>query len=151
MAKFRFRFDSVKRLRQLRLEQAEAALERAIALREARRRDLLAALGLESAARSDAPQGYALLDHYLNRAQRDQQQLRGLINQADGEVERHRELVRDAQRQVKLLDRLETADRARWQHQADLVVMETAADSHLSRFLRERAADAPRQEDPTPP
>ncbi len=146
MTKFTFRLQRVREYRVLQADLARAALDRLHAERsrvEAEHRALLDARQAEEVA-VRAP-GTSLtvtrleaLDQWQGYLQMARDRFAARLAEVDSRIERQRQMVVEADRQVGLLDKLEERQHAEWQVHFQKELEELAAESYNSRLLAER-------------
>ncbi len=148
MKRFSFSLDRVLAWRRLQREQEQAALEKLIAERNALAervrqirtdraecRDALAhSLTLESRQVTTLPGWLAKVTNTLHSLAARSQEL-------EGRVQRQQETLREAERQVKLLERLRDRRLTVWQTQVALEEEAFAAEAYLARCIRLKKAN----------
>ncbi len=149
MKSFRFSLESVLKWRTIQLEQHEEAMRRLnarlaqivsetdelrglrlAATREVIRGDVLSPRALRAAAAHRAR-----VDRGLNALKQQQQRVQG-------DIERERTALLDAQRGVRVLERLRDRQLSDYVQAADREVELLAAESSISRWQREHASEA---------
>jgi flagellar export protein FliJ len=143
MTSFRFRLQRVLDFRQMQFQVAESECQRAAAKLHQIQAQQAALASQKSATRKlfaglaevDARDLAALPNWYRwTEAVRDQ--LARLERTAAQEVQKQREALVEAQRKVRLLEKLRDNRKAQWQADFDRELEELAADSTNSRYSR---------------
>lgn len=143
MTKFSFRLQRVREYRVLQADLARAMLDRLYAERarvEAEHRALLEARQQEEVAVRTPGTNLTVtrleaLDQWQGYLQMARDRFAARLAEVDRRIERQREAVVEADRQVGLLDKLEERQRGEWQVHFQKELEELAAESYNSRLL----------------
>lgn len=146
MKRFQFRLESVLnwRERQSDLEEAklQALFEELHALGSALERNAADRAQAERAvfgARQIDPAELAALDPHREWLARDRRRIEERRRNCEQRIEAQRIQLMEAERKVRLLERLRGRRRQEWQAEADRELEQTAAESFLARWSREMA------------
>jgi hypothetical protein len=143
MTAFRFRLQRVLDFRRMQFQIAESECQRAgaklhavqaqqtsLALRKNETRNACANQ-LEVVGRDLAP-----LSNWYRWTEREDGRLKGLEHAAAQELQKRRAALIEAQRKIRLLEKLSANRQTEWQSDFDRELEELAADSTNSRFSR---------------
>jgi flagellar export protein FliJ len=143
--RFEFRLHRVLQLRRQQAEAERAHLENLQAAGELLAQEILSlAAQLEQArahvrhAPSSAGDDYVALAHFESHIQRRTASLEQRRTQLTQQIGEQRARVLEADRKLKLLERLEARQRSEWVAARDKEVDTAAAESHLGRLIANR-------------
>ena len=146
MTAFRFRLEKVLALRRTQLELEDAKLRRQIAVvadLDGERAQLeAAAIQSEEEVRGWSPlpgQALAALANFHAHTRRRADELAAQRQQAVGRLQAQQQVLLEARRRCRLLERLEQRKRAEWQEAAARELEQLAAESYLAGLARRKS------------
>ncbi|MGE5645107.1 MAG: hypothetical protein ACM336_04885 [Acidobacteriota bacterium] len=145
MQRFHFRLGSVLGWRALQLELERGKLETLLAGRKRIAQDLARLAEVREASEkllaSDAVEGQdlAALDAHRYALARAAARLRASEAECDRDIARQRANVLEAERRVRLLERLKERRLAEWQAAVDRELEALASETFLAKWVRDRA------------
>jgi len=139
--KFKFALDSVRGFRQARLEEEEARLQMVLAERReliARGEDLerreVETMDRIRELRVVEVDELMAVDAFRRYAGRERRRLKGAVAEVSGRVERQRDAVVEAQRQVEMLNRLREKRMKAWRAEVDREMEDAVAELVIARW-----------------
>jgi flagellar export protein FliJ len=145
MKRFEFRLRRVLDLRRQHAEAERAHLQNLIAASDRLSHDIRAlAMQLDDArahvrhAPSSAGEDYLALSHFEGHIQRRTTALETRRQQVQQQIVKQRAYLVEAERKLKLLEKLEARHHAEWVTAHDRELDALAAESHLTRLLSHR-------------
>ncbi len=143
MKRFQFPLETVLRWRQSRLEAEQARLRELLAEREqirlrirqteedaqAAARDVLSAEGILA-------EELAALETYLRRLSAERARLRGAEADCEARIGRQRERVLEAERRVRVIEKLRERRLQEWRAEVDREIENQAAEAYLAQWGR---------------
>ncbi|HUI79698.1 MAG TPA: hypothetical protein VLY24_17350 [Bryobacteraceae bacterium] len=146
MTAFRFRLAKVLGLRRTQLDLEDAKLKRQIAqvaeLDRARAELEAAAIRSETEVRNWSPllgRELAALAHFHRHVQDREKEIAVRHQQAVEQLQAQQQVMMEARRRCRLLERLEQRQFAEWQAAGDRELEQLAAESYLSRLARRQS------------
>jgi hypothetical protein len=142
MPKFQFRFQAVLQHREMIVQREQAQLQKLIAAEQAARAALSQLLQADIAARTQLFEDLQMsIDPFLGVLHHQQHQAGFRIHQAASKVAEQRRILQEAERNVKLLERLRNSDHQLWQLSEQKQLESVAADLFTARWTSMRTPD----------
>ena len=149
MKRFQFRLQRVLDLRRQQAEKEQALLRELLAALERLENEIRSLAVQRDDARahvrhapSSAGEDYIALSHFEAHLQRRTATLVGRRQQLERQIAEQRVHLREAERKLKLLEKLEARRRTEWTVERDKEIESVSADAHLARLTSQRRHSA---------